>query len=221
MAAQPIRVRRPFLEHDSSDALKAREARLALDLLLFSGATGQDIVTVRRQHCRGPSPNDVLGGWGLQHKLTVIWVSLGIRGRRSTWERLQVQNRTMHDHESEFRNAECGRRQSLGSALVRRLSSLVAASDKKAGVQRSRTTTGKTVLSTGHDAALALAAVCLYPWQQSPAEWSRTAGPVPRDPLICGTCDAWPSNGVSNAANTSGMCIDVKRSVVAGLVVPI
>jgi hypothetical protein len=70
-----IRVRRQFLEHDSCDALKAREARLALGLLLLSGARGQDMVTFRRQHCRGPSA-DVLGGCDQQ-----------------------IQNRTMHDHE--------------------------------------------------------------------------------------------------------------------------
>ena len=38
------------------------KARLALGLLLFSGARRQDMVDLGKQHCRGPSP-DVLGDW--------------------------------------------------------------------------------------------------------------------------------------------------------------
>ena len=41
---------------------KGTKARLALGLLLFSGARRQDVVDLGKQHCRGPSP-DVLGDW--------------------------------------------------------------------------------------------------------------------------------------------------------------
>jgi integrase len=41
---------------------KGTKARLALGLLLFSGSRRQDVVSLGKQHCRGPSP-DVLGDW--------------------------------------------------------------------------------------------------------------------------------------------------------------
>jgi integrase len=41
---------------------KGTKARLALGLLLFSGARRQDMVSLGKQHCRGSSP-DVLGDW--------------------------------------------------------------------------------------------------------------------------------------------------------------
>ena len=51
-----------FLQHHSGDTNKARKARLALGLLLFAGTRRQDMVTLGKQHCRGPKP-DVLGDW--------------------------------------------------------------------------------------------------------------------------------------------------------------
>jgi integrase len=41
---------------------KGTKARLPLGLLLFSGARRQDVVSLGKQHCRGPSTN-VLGDW--------------------------------------------------------------------------------------------------------------------------------------------------------------
>ncbi|WP_315749573.1 MULTISPECIES: tyrosine-type recombinase/integrase [unclassified Bradyrhizobium] len=51
-----------FLEHHNGPSLRARKARLALGLLLFTGARRQDMVTLGRQHCRGATP-DSLGDW--------------------------------------------------------------------------------------------------------------------------------------------------------------
>jgi integrase len=42
-----------FLEHHKDQSLRARKARLALGLLLFSGARRQDMVTFGKQHTRG------------------------------------------------------------------------------------------------------------------------------------------------------------------------
>jgi integrase len=47
-----------YLEHHKMGT----KARLALGLLLFSGARRQDVVDLGKQHCRGSSP-DVLGDW--------------------------------------------------------------------------------------------------------------------------------------------------------------
>jgi integrase len=43
---------RQFLEYHSGEAIRARKARLALGLLLFSGSRRQDMVTLGRQHTR-------------------------------------------------------------------------------------------------------------------------------------------------------------------------
>lgn len=53
---------RQFLAFHSGKTLRARKARLALGLLLFSGSRRQDMVTFGKQHCRGPVP-DQLGDW--------------------------------------------------------------------------------------------------------------------------------------------------------------
>jgi integrase len=42
-----------FLEHHSGDSLRSRKARLAMSLLLFSGARRQDMVTLGKQNIRG------------------------------------------------------------------------------------------------------------------------------------------------------------------------
>jgi integrase len=51
-----------FLTHHSAMTLKARKARLALGLLLFSGTRRQDMVTLGKQNCRGTTPGE-LGEW--------------------------------------------------------------------------------------------------------------------------------------------------------------
>lgn len=51
-----------FLQRHGGTDKRSRKARLALALLLFSGARRQDMVTLGKQHCRGRSP-DVLGDW--------------------------------------------------------------------------------------------------------------------------------------------------------------
>jgi integrase len=43
---------RQFLEHHNGQSLKARKSRLAVGLLLFSGARRQDMVTLGKQHTR-------------------------------------------------------------------------------------------------------------------------------------------------------------------------
>lgn len=48
--------------HRAQTGTQSKKAILALGLLLFSGTRRQDMVTLGKQHCRGPKP-DMLGDW--------------------------------------------------------------------------------------------------------------------------------------------------------------